>query len=480
MNIRIIYAGGGRGGRREVKLISILIAIITVAAHRTLNGDMSRPLTALCLLLLAASPAPAQAEDRSDRELRQQDEIDALRRQLAVVVDEVTRLRAEMGVPATEPLEGTHGAHGMGPAASKVYGATRGISLGGYAEAVYRNRVGDASGDGDDVSDFTRAVLYVGYKFSDRLVFNSEIEFEHASTSEAGSVSVEMATLDFLLRPELNLRAGLMLLPMGLVNEVHEPPFYFGTQRPEVERRIIPSTWRENGIGIFGDLGEELSYRVYVVNGLDASGFGSSGLRGGRQKGSETLAEDLGVVARLDWHAADGLELGASVYSGDSGHDQMFTQPGMGPTVKLPATRTTIWEAHADWRSGPWRARALYAQAHLDDARDLSRDLALASGAPVAEEMIGGYGEVGLDLLQWLSPGSELGLEAFFRFEYLDTQHEVPSGFTRDRSQPRRLFIPGLQFRPHPNVVLKLDYRNIDPFTGNTADEISLGMGLVF
>jgi hypothetical protein len=429
------------------------------------------------LVVTLSTPAWAQDPPPSDRELRQQDEIAALKQKLDVVVDEVTRLRAEMGVPEEKPLESVYG---LGPAASKVYNVTQGISIGGYAEAVYRNQVGDAVGDGEDLADFVRAILYLGYKFSDRIIFNTELEFEHASTSEEGSVSVELATLDFLFRPELNLRAGLLLVPMGLVNEIHEPPFYYGTQRPEVERRIIPSTWRENGVGIFGDLGERFRYRVYVVNALDASGFSSFGLRGGRQKGSEALAEDLAVVARFDWNLAQGLDIGASYYTGNSGQDQRFTQPMSMQTIKLPSTSTNIWEVHAEYRRGAFHTRALYSEAHLGNAGDLSRALELAGNRPVAEKMIGGYGEVAFDFLQWLRPGTEQSLQGFFRFEYLDTQNDVPSGFMRDRGRPRRLFIPGIQYRPHPNVVLKLDYRNIDVFGGNAADEVSVGMGLVF
>jgi hypothetical protein len=94
--------------------------------------------------------------------------------------------------------------------------------------------------------------------------------------------------------------------------------------------------------------------------------------------------------------------------------------------------------------------------------------------------MSGGYAEVAYDLMQWLSPGSEKELSPFFRFEYSDTQADIPSGFTRDRSQPRRIYIPGLQFKPIPNVVLKVDYRNVDDWDGSAADELGVGFGLVF
>jgi hypothetical protein len=427
-------------------------------------------LTAVLWLAPAAGAEEASTRARSERKLAQEDEIEELRRQLGVVVEELDRLRTELAVPEEPELKSTYG---LGPAASKVYGARQRLSIGGYAEAVYRNRIGDAEGDGEDFADFIRMVLYFGYKFSDRIVFNSELEFEHASTGEEGSVSVEFATLDFLMRPELNVRAGLLLIPMGFLNEIHEPPFYYGTQRPEPERRIIPTTWRENGVGIFGNFGETLSYRAYVVNGFDASGFSSAGLRGGRQKGSEATAEDLSVVARLDFDPAPGLRFGGSFYIGDSGQDD---EEGLG----LPDTRTTIWELHGEYRRENLHLRALYTQARVREAADLSSALGLASDQPVAEQMIGGYVEVAWNLMPFVAPGSARSLTPFFRFEYLDTQHRVPSGFSRDRSEPRRLFIPGIQYKPHPNVVLKLDYRNIDTWGGNAADELNLGFGLAF
>ncbi len=429
----------------------------------------------VALLLGAPAWARAQETDRSDAERDR--EIAELRRQLDVVLDELDRLRTTTAVPEEPELES---AYGLGPGASKVYGASHGLSIGGYAEAVYRNRSGDVDGDGQDVADFVRAVLYFGYKFSDSILFNTELEYEHAGTGGGGDVSVELATLDFLLTPSLNARAGLLLVPMGFVNEVHEPPFYLGTQRPEFERRIIPSTWRENGVGVFGRFGESFSYRAYVLNGLDATGFSSAGLRGGRQKGSEALAEDLAGVVRMDWDPVPGLRLGGSAYYGNSGQDQDFTQPISTLTVAVPGTPTRIWEVHSEWRRGPLQMRALYGEARLSDAAELSTALELATGEPIAEQMIGGYAEIGYDLMQWLSPGSEQGLIPFFRFEYVDAQHDVPRGFQRDRSQPRRLFIPGIHYKPHPNVVLKLDYRNIDDWEGEAGDEVSVGFGLVF
>ncbi len=433
---------------------------------------MKSTLSLLSLLWVTAALA---ADPQSDRERARDDEIAALKQQLGIVVGELEALRTEMGVPSEAALESRYG---YGPAASQVYRLGRGTRLGGYAEAYYRNQIGDAPGDGTDTADMLRAVLYVGHKFTDKLVFNSEVEFEHATTggSNAGSVSVEFAALDYLMREELSFRGGLLLVPMGFLNEIHEPPFFYGVSRPEVETVIIPSTWRENGAGIFGRLGESLEYRVYAVNGLRASGFTSAGLRGGRQNGNRVAADDFAAVARVDFTPMAGLLVGGSFYRGNSGQDQTNTTTGM----DLPGAATTIWELHGQYQAGGLHLRALWAQADVGSAGRLSQALGLGSSTPVAERMLGGYGEVAYDILPLVIPGTELALEPFVRFEYVDTQQDVPGGYTQDGSNRKRIWVPGVSFRPHPNVVVKLDYRNIEPFTGETADEFNLGFGLAF
>src|SRR6266404_5395527 len=106
--------------------------------------------------------------------------------------------------------------------------------------------------------DFHRFVLLFGHSFSDRIKFWSELELEHSFVEggeATGEVALEQAYLDFLIKPWFNLRAGMMLTPVGIVNERHEPPAFNGVERPFVETLIIPSTWNELGLGITGDLG---------------------------------------------------------------------------------------------------------------------------------------------------------------------------------------------------------------------------------
>lgn len=451
------------------------------------------------LAALLAAPLPVLAES-DDEELAREDRIAALERKVEVLTGELERTRSEMALPEDGELKSVFG---MGPGASRVYSLSRGLSIGGYAEGYYSAIVDDKQRSGaKNRSDFLRAVLYAGYKFTDSIVYNMEIEFEHATTgstesSGGGSVSLEFAAVDFLIRDWLNVRAGLVLVPMGFVNEIHEPPFFYGVNRPDVEQRIIPSTWRENGAGLFGQIAEELEYKLYVVNGFNAEGFDASGLRGGRQKGNRALSEHLAFVGRLDWTPLPELSLGGSVYVGNSGQDQNVNVMSGGAflaEVDIPDALTTIWELHGQFDKGGFHTRALFTMAHVDDAADLSRALGpmpaafglpggtgeLAAGEAVASRMLGLYAEVGYEVLQWLIPETEMSLEPFFRFEYVDTQNDVPTGFARDRSEIVSTYTAGLHFKPIPNVVVKLDYRNRSAREGALGDEVNAGVGVVF
>ncbi len=256
-------------------------------------------------------------------ELKQRDgEVDSERlaeldRQIAILAEEIEGMKHGEAFVAADRSE-----MGLGPAASKVYRVeNRGVSVGGYGEILYENfdseaEDGTPSGATDEL-DFLRAVLYFGYKFNNRILFNSEIEYEHASTGRDGEVSVEFAYLDFLLNDAANIRAGLLLMPMGFINELHEPPTCLGARRPLVATFLIPSTWRETGAGVYGETGP-VTYRAYITNGLaavggtssDAPGYDARGIRNGRTKGSKSAAEEMAFTARLDWEPTRWMLLG--------------------------------------------------------------------------------------------------------------------------------------------------------------------------
>ncbi len=462
---------------------------------------MGAALAAIVASAMLAGPATAdeaklrkQLEELEKRQKQMQQEMEEVRRELAepkpaagerveeverrqgILTDEVRKLREALVLPETAELKSRYG---LGPAASKVYSLERGLSIGGYGEANYRNAVSD-KGTTRDEFDFVRLVLYAGYKYNDWIVFNSEIEFEHALTGEetvssgSGEVRVEFATLDLLFDPRVNARFGLLLVPMGFLNEIHEPPFFHGNQRPDVERNILPATWSANGFGLFGEIVEGLQYRTYGISGLSAKGFEAGGIREGRQNGNREIAEDFAWVGRADYSPLAGFLAGGSVYVGNSGQNLAFG--GQKPDVF-----TLIYEGHAQARFHGVELRALGAVAEIDDADALSAALVgTEDEQTIAERSIGYYFEAAYDVMPLLLGETGQYLAPWVRYSRLNTQDSVPSGFVADEKLDRDIVEVGLSYKPIPQVVFKLDYRNFDSEGGDLTDEVRVGGGFVF
>jgi hypothetical protein len=379
-------------------------------------------------------------------------EVEELRRQVDILADELERLRS--GEEAREVTSQEAQNRGLSKSAASVYGKSKGVSIAGYGEMLYENfDRADESGNIVDKSarlDFLRAILYAGYRFNDRFLFNSEIEFEHSSTDKSGSVSVEFAYLDFLIDENLSLRGGLLLIPMGLINEFHEPNFFLGALRPQTEKVIIPTTWRENGFGIVGSYGP-LSFRSYLVNGLNASGFSSSGLRGGRQKGSQAYATDMAWVTRVDVEPTPGLLLGTSLYTGGSGQglvrieDQDFR------------VRNTIWDIHGTFRSRGWTIAGLFADSSVGDTEELNQFLNTNPDSPVASRLRGGYIQAGYNVLN--RHHESVSLSPYYRFERVNTQKKLPLGYQPDPGKIGWFHTFGFELKPISSIVLKTDYQ---------------------
>ncbi len=451
-------------------------------------------------MLLAPSPAMAQEGNEAERarieelerkvaELQIQldsvlagqtnaDRLEELRKQIDAISRQIETMQLGRGV-----VEADGSRYGLGPAASKVYGVRRGVSIGGYGEMLYQNfsstiQDGTAS-DKKDRIDFLRAVLYFGYKFNDKILFNSEIEFEHASTSNAGSVAVEFAYIDFFLTPWLGARAGLLLLPVGYINELHEPPIFLGTERPETERRIIPTTWRENGLGLFGETGG-FSYRAYAVNAFDAvgggssnaSGFDATGLRGGRQKGSKADVETVAGVGRVDYVGTLGLNVGTSLYYGNAG------QGNVDSNGRVIAAPTVIWEGHANYRAHGFWLRGLYTLSTVGDVAQLNDTQGFSGNESIGERLTGWYLEAGYDVLH--SVKTDHQAIPYVRYEQINTQAQVPAGFSANPATDATITTVGAMWKPITNVAVKTDYQ----FRGNAArtgvDQWNVGLGFLF
>jgi len=400
-------------------------------------------------------------------------EIQELRRQLEVIAQEVEKLRS--GEPEIEITDRKAKNLGLGSSAASVYRKRQGVSIAGYGEMTYensadRNESGNAVREGSRL-DFLRAVLYTGYRFNEKFVFNSEIEFEHASTGKTGEVAVEFAYIDYLAHKNLALRGGLLLVPMGLTNEFHEPNAYLGVRRSATESLIIPSTWAENGFGVVGSAGP-LQYRAYVVNGMDAGGFSSDGLREGRQEGSETKATNLAFVGRLDIVPVPGVLFGGALYTGGSGQGQFIEQ---GRDLKVT---TTIGEAHAQIQARGVDLRGLYARASVGDVAALNQARNLTGGSAVGGIMQGGYVQAGYNVLSQYT--ESIRLTPYYRFERVNTQKEVPLGFASDPATDRKFHTLGLEFRPVQGVVLKSDYQWLKNGARTGLNQFNISLGYAF
>jgi len=346
-------------------------------------------------------------------------------------------------------------------------------TLGGYGEFHYvnSNRLGAGA-----VGTVKRFVLYFAHSFDPRITFRSELEVEDAKVEggeEGGEVALEQAYLDFRLSDHATARAGLVLVPLGILNETHEPPTFNGVARGDYHSVVIPTTWRELGVGVVGTIPgtEGLAYRLYLVNGLLAEGFTAErGIRGGRQEGKEASFANPSLTGRLEY-ARPGVKIGGAVYYGGSANGD----PRLGEGVFAAPVAMVALDARLE--RGPWAFRGEAAYTHVSKAEEISD----AFGETVGSRMSGWYGEGAYNLLHLLSRESTAQLNAFVRYERLNTQAGLPGGSTADDAFARRITTAGLTWKPISNVAIKGDYQ----FRRNKAgagqdDVVRLGLGYQF
>jgi hypothetical protein len=414
------------------------------------------------------APLPATSEQPADSQAVLAAEVEELKRRLEILAAELERWRA--GEEELALSERRRRALGLAPSAAAAYRRREGVSIAGYGEVLLerfaqRLESGTVSPKGAQL-DMLRAVLYAGYRFADRVVFNSELELEHAN-----EISVEFAYVDYFVHPALTIRGGMVLLPLGFVNEFHEPTVFLGARRPETETRLIPSTWRENGVGLLGTLGP-VDYRAYLVNGLNATGFAADGLRGGRQKGSRARASDVAFAGRLEVTPTVGVLLGAALYTGGADQDQILLD---GRPIEVT---TTIGEIHGQIQIRGIDLRALYARGAVDGSLELSRARGLTVTNAVGRRQQGGYVQIGYNLL---APFRErAALTPYYRFERLDTHAQVPAGFVRDPARDASFHTVGVEFRPLDGVVVKADYQVVRNRAHTGRNQFNLALGYAF
>ena len=323
----------------------------------------------------------------------------------------------------------------------------------------------------DGVIDFHRFVLLFTHSFTPKIRFVGELELEHAfveGLEDAGELELEQAYLDFLISRRFNVRAGMVLVPVGIINERHEPPVYHGVERPLVDTVIIPTTWFETGAGVHGEFTGGWRYRAYVLAPLDAAEFSAEeGIRGGRQKGSRASAPSAALTGRLEYLGRPGLTIGASTWIG-RGH--VFTTP--------LETGVRVMEADVRYQRDRLELRGQAAHVAIPNAGAINQSLTQQSGVDpnIARGLVGAYAEAAYRIV---AAGSPRDLVAFARYEYVDTQHRMPDGWLPLTQFEQDVVTAGITYFPDPDVAVKADYtflrRRNDVIRGPSSFNLGLG-----
>ena len=394
----------------------------------------------------------AWSDDTADiAELKAQ--VKELQEMTQTLTDETSDLKTGFNY-TTVDAEQSHS--GLGAAASKVYYSKSPLSIGGYGEMYYATTSGDSS-DSSKV-DVYRFVPYFGYKFTDNIILNAEIEFEHGGANvedlKGAEVIVEFIYLDFLQNKHFNVRVGNMLVPMGLMNEKHEPNLFTTVQRPQTAKYLIPTTWNESGLMAYGNIMDGLEYKVAMLTALDTQATGDKWLREGRGGAYENANPEFSGVARLDYTAINGMVIGGSIYYAPNA-----TKENGGGSL-------TMFDIHADLKYKGARVYGVYTQT--------ARSKALKDAPESVKEGNGGYINASYDILT--TTNSNFSLPIFVQYETIDPQASRFDGTSGDTTSITTL---GANFYPHEQVVLKADYA-MQSSGGINNNTLSLSMGFIF
>lgn len=339
-----------------------------------------------------------------------------------------------------------------------------GVTLGGYAQIDYNEYDGSKPGK----LDVHRMILLFGYKFNDKVSFVTELEIEHVS-----EVYVEQAFLSYKASPSVNVVAGLMLVPMGIINEYHEPTTYYGVERPNVDNVIVPTTWRELGFGINGNLtNASLRYQAYIFNGFksyaNGSGLlkGSNGLRSGRQKGAESIINSPNLSLKLDYYGLPGLRLGLSGYFGKTQTDDVAIE---GSTIGL-----SMIGLDARYSKNNWDLRTQYITAKLSDTEAYN----ILTGKDLGAAMNGFYAEAAYNF----NLKGEEKLAPFIRYEKYNTHADTAGNLVQNKAYDIDEVIFGVSYKVAPGAVFKADYQLVNNAVqgSNTGKTFNAGVGIWF
>lgn len=335
--------------------------------------------------------------------------------------------------------------------------AQKGFSIGSYGEAHY-NAPFEKGKFKNGTADLHRMILYTGYRFNSKLQFFSEIEVEHIN-----EISIEQAFVNYQFNSVFNFKAGVLIIPMGYVNEFHEPTLFNGVERPSVDKYVIPSTWRELGFGFHGLAKKaNIKYQLYVVNGFksydgSAKLSGSSGLRGGRQKASKATVRTPSVTGKVTFFGINRLKLSASGYYGKSESSKYDGVSRDSTSAIATADSTTVGigmvALNLEYNLKNFKLRAEGILTSLTNTNEYNT----FTSSSLGQQIMGFYGE--LSYTYSLKKNSFPKLIPFVRYENYDTHYKVDANMVKNDSYNREVLTAGLGFQLVPGAIFKFDYQ---------------------
>ncbi len=344
---------------------------------------------------------------------------------------------------------------------------------GGFGELHYNQPVGGNANKNGDL-DVHRLVVGMGYAFTDKFYFFGEVAYEHVS-----EVLIEQVYINYEVNHSLNIKAGLIPVPMGIVNQEHEPNMFNGVEHPATNLYIAPTAWRELGIGIHGELEEaELAYQFYVINGFatykDGEGraTGEMGLRPARQEGVESFISHPNFTARLEYHGIPNTKLGISSYFGKTQSELYDTATKT--TADSTVLNLRMFGVDARYKNAGWQLRAELMYNHIGNTKKYN----LYTKQDLGSAHLGYYAELGYNVLQHKQ--TERELIPFVRYAKYNTHHKVEDGIVKNKSYERELITLGVSYFMTKNVILKADYQKITDGNDTDYDMLNFGINFVF
>lgn len=359
------------------------------------------------------------------------------------------------------------------------------LVIGGYGEIHYNQPLSsDLRKNGK--MDVHRMVMLFGYNFNKKTQFFTELEFEHVK-----EVYVEQAFLQYKLNNSINLRGGLMLVPMGIINEYHEPTTFNGVERPLIDEYIAPTTWREIGFGITGNvLPASIKYQAYVMNGFNgydgtAHLSGKNGLRKGRQKGAESFISSPNFSGKVEYFGIRGLNIGLSGYFGKT-QSTLFDGISKNDDTALAIADSSVIGVSMIGLDTRYNLKGLqlrgqFYYSHLSNSEQYNVFTAKSDGTlnDVGSSMIGCYAEVGYNVLRSLKTEKEL--IPFVRYEFINTHNSVENNISKNIAYQKNAVTTGLTLVLTKGVVAKADMQFVKSGNENKfAKTLNMGVGVMF